>query len=66
MRRQVVQILLDSVVLIDHFNGISPATAYLREVEGNAAVSVVTRAEVLTGFDQDPVAEKELLDQFPL
>ena len=61
-----MELLRDSALLIDHFNGNSPATAYLREGEGNAAVSVVTRAEVLTGFDEDPVVEKELLDQVPL
>jgi len=66
MGRPVVEFLLDSVILIDHFNDISPATTYLREVEDNAAISVVTRAEVLTGFDADSREEKELLDEFPL
>lgn len=61
-----MEFLLDSVVLIDHFNDISSATAYLQEVEGNAAISVVTRAEVLTGFDADARDAKELLDEFPL
>ena len=66
MGRPVVEFLLDSVILIDHFNDISPATTYLREVEDNAAISVVTRAEVLTGFDADSREEKELLDEFSL
>ena len=61
-----MEFLLDSVILIDHFNDISSATACLREVEDNAAISVVTRAEVLTGFGTDSREEKELLDEFPL
>ncbi len=61
-----MELLLDSVVLSDHFNGVSAATDYLRNVEGKAAISVVTRAEVLTGFDAGAERERELLDQFPL
>ncbi len=45
-----LKILLDSVILIDHFNGVAAATAYLHRVRNMAAISVVTRAEVLTGF----------------
>lgn len=44
--------LLDSVILIDHFNGVGAATDYLSSVHGEATISVVTRAEVLTGFDR--------------
>lgn len=43
--------LLDSVVLIDHFNGIEAATEYLARHYQMIAVSVITRAEVLAGFD---------------
>ena len=58
--------LLDSVILIDHFNGIGPATRFLDEEGMDIALSPVTRAEVLTGFSDDhrPLAA-ELLDQFP-
>lgn len=58
--------LLDSVILIDHFNGISEATRYLSGCGGEAAISVITRAEVLAGFDR-PAARKaqRLLDAFP-
>lgn len=58
--------LLDSVILIDHFNGITAATEFLRQVHPNAAISVITRAEVLAGFDEEtaPVATS-LLDRFP-
>ncbi|SFK82820.1 PIN domain-containing protein [Methylocapsa palsarum] len=43
--------LLDSVIVIDHFNGVEAATNYLREHREDIAISVITRAEVLTGFD---------------
>lgn len=58
--------LLDSVILIDHFNGRSEATRFLLENHESAAISVITRAEVLTGFD--PVGEvqaKAFLNFFP-
>jgi predicted nucleic acid-binding protein len=58
--------LLDSVILIDHFNGIQAATAYLGETRGQAAVSVITRAEVLAGFSaEDAGLASALLDRFP-
>ena len=58
--------LLDSVILIDHFNGIGPATRFLDEEGMDIALSPVTRAEVLTGFSEyhRPFAAN-LLDQFP-
>ncbi len=58
--------LLDSVVLIDHFNGVAEATEYLSGCAGDTAISVITRAEVLAGFDR-PAARKakRLLDAFP-
>jgi hypothetical protein len=43
-------ILLDSVILIDHLNGVVPATEYLRSVGREANISAITRAEVLTGL----------------
>ena len=57
--------LLDSVILIDHFNGIAQATAFLAEHGAESALSVITRAEVLAGFDEDraPLALL-LLDRF--
>lgn len=59
--------LLDSVILIDHFNGVDAATAFLSEVEGVAAISAITRAEVLTGFEPaDEVLAAKLLDRFRL
>ncbi|MCY4223107.1 MAG: PIN domain-containing protein [Thiotrichales bacterium] len=58
--------LLDSVILIDHFNGVEAATRFIAEESVDIALSPVTRAEVLTGFTDDhrPLAA-ELLDQFP-
>jgi len=46
-----VEFLLDSAILIDRFNKSPRAKNYLAGVRGKAAISVVTRAEVLTGFD---------------
>ncbi|HEV7518938.1 MAG TPA: PIN domain-containing protein [Thermoanaerobaculia bacterium] len=58
--------LLDSVILIDHFNGVGAATAYLGETRGQAVLSVITRAEVLAGFDtEDAGLATALLDRFP-
>ncbi len=54
------------MILIDHFNGRSEATLYLARVAGEAAISVITRAEVLAGFDADTVEiAGSLLDRFP-
>ncbi|MFL6198183.1 MAG: PIN domain-containing protein [Thermoanaerobaculia bacterium] len=57
------------MILIDHFNGRPQATQYLASVAGEAAVSVITRAEVLAGFDahdtETAVPACSLLDRFP-
>jgi len=61
-----VKLLLDSVIVIDHFNGIELATGYLSAHGADCAVSVITRAEVLAGFDEASAAlARELLDLFP-
>lgn len=58
--------LLDSVVLIDHFNGIPEATTFLVDHREEAAVSVISRAEVLVGFDgESRTLARGLLDRFP-
>jgi len=46
-------VLLDSVILIDHLNGVAAATAYLARVGRAAHVSAITRAEVLAGITGD-------------
>lgn len=58
--------LLDSVILIDHFNCIESATRFIADEREDIALSPITRAEVLTGFDRDqlPLA-RGLLDRFP-
>ncbi len=57
--------LIDSVILINHLNGIEKATAFIESLNpDNTAISVITRAEILVGIDEE--AEKEvipLLDQ---
>lgn len=61
-----MRVLLDSVVLIDHFNGIDAATRHLAEIHEEAGISVITRAEVLTGFDGAAAQRAAtLLDTFP-
>ncbi|MGH8147290.1 MAG: PIN domain-containing protein [Rhodanobacteraceae bacterium] len=58
--------LLDSVIVIDHFNAIAHATDFLRDRGNDCAVSVITRAEVLAGFDAPAVPTAcGLLDLFP-
>lgn len=66
MGQAEVKSLLDSVILIDHFNGIAEATRYLAECRGEAAISVITRAEVLTGFEPQAARKAQaVLDAFP-
>ena len=61
------EFLLDSVIVIDHFNGVEAATAYLKENGPRSCVTAITRAEVLTGFEgRSLVLAKMLLDRFPL
>jgi predicted nucleic acid-binding protein len=63
---QAVKILLDSVIVIDHLNGIEQATRYLELHADRAAISVITRAEVLAGTKPRAVARvRRLLELFP-
>lgn len=60
-----MSLLLDSVILIDHFRGVPAATSYLAESRADAMLSVITRAEVLTGFGENELpAATALLDRF--
>src|SRR5215471_18675793 len=66
MAEVIPTVLLDSVIMIDHFNGVPAATEYLLEMQGKLAISVITRAEVLTGFDGgERQLARRLLDRFP-
>ncbi len=58
-------LLLDSVIVIDHLNGIPAATRFLSDSAETAAVSAITRAEVLAGCtDLEAPHVAALLDRF--
>jgi predicted nucleic acid-binding protein len=66
MAKVELAVLADSVILIDHFNGITSATGYLSQMQGRLAISVITRAEVLAGFEgKERTLARILLDRFP-
>jgi predicted nucleic acid-binding protein len=60
--------LLDSVILIDHLNGVPEAKQLILSLEPTqTAISVITRAEILVGVGpEDAPLVKALLDQFHL
>jgi len=64
----MIERLLDSVILIDHLNGIEKATQFILEIEPQqTAISVITRAEILTGIEEkDKTKIIPLLDQYQL
>jgi predicted nucleic acid-binding protein len=48
--------LLDSVILIDHLNGVPQATEFLLALDPEkTAISVISYAEILTGLDEEGV-----------
>ena len=53
--------LLDSVILIDHFNGIESATDFLAAHHAECAISPITCAEVLAGFEAAKMAPARAL-----
>ena len=54
----VLERLLDSVILIDHFNNISVASTFVASLNpAETAISVISYAEILVGFDEE-AAEK--------
>jgi predicted nucleic acid-binding protein len=62
------ELLLDSVILIDHLNGVPAATGFLARERHRAIVSPITRAEVLAGISvgtDEATACARLLDHFP-
>ena len=60
--------LIDSVILIDHLNGIGQATNFILELDPlQTAISVITRAEILAGLSKEEIAfVMPLLDQYQL
>jgi predicted nucleic acid-binding protein len=64
----MIQRLVDSVILIDHLNGIDQATKFVLDLDPHeTAISVITRAEILVGIDEkDEVLVKAFLNQYHL
>jgi predicted nucleic acid-binding protein len=61
-----IEVLLDSVIVIDHLNRLAGASAYLAHVRERAAISVITRAETLAGYPEKEQGDiRQLLDRFP-
>jgi len=60
--------LLDSVILIDHFNELPQATRFLSGLDPQkTAISVITRAEVLVGVEEEAESLiQAFLDQYQL
>ena len=60
--------LLDSVILIDHFNDIEAASAFIAGLDpGRTAISVITYAEILVGFEDQAVEDvKGLLSHYEI
>jgi len=64
----VIKRLIDSVILIDHLNGIDAATHYVYGLNPQeTSISVITRAEILVGInDEQKDMIKSLLNQYHL
>ena len=60
--------LLDSVILIDHLNGLAEAKKFVLSLDPEqTAISVITRAEILVGVEpKNEALIKAFLDQFVL
>lgn len=66
MELAVIERLIDSVILIDHLNGIDKATQFILSLNPvQTAISVITRAEILVGLNKKEQAQvKPFLDQY--
>lgn len=62
-----MKVLLDSAILIDHLRGVPDAHDWLRaQREGDCCISVITRAEVLSGGPEEELARAfALCEAFP-
>jgi hypothetical protein len=60
--------LLDSVILIDHLNGISAANDFVLSLDpAESAISVITWAKILVGVEkEDEALVRAFLNQFHL
>ena len=60
--------LLDSVILIDHFNDIAEASTFIADLDpAKTAISVITYAEILVGFENEAAEEaKALLNHYEI
>ena len=60
--------LIDSVILIDHFNEIPEATRFVLDLNPwQTAISAITRAEILAGLNKEERTRVvSLLDQYRL
>ena len=68
MEFTMIERLIDSVIIIDHLNGIDKATQFILNLDPRqAAISVITRTEILTGIHENEQIEIiHLLDQYKL
>jgi predicted nucleic acid-binding protein len=68
MEFMMIERLIDSVIIIDHLNGIDKATQFVLNLDPRqTAISVITRADILTGVHEDQQVEIiHLLDQYKL
>ena len=64
----MIERLIDSVILIDHLHGVEKAARFIINLDPlETAISVITRAEILTGLDEEHQLEViQLLDQYQL
>ena len=62
----MVEALIDSVIIIDHLNGVPAATEWLASEDWTRlAISAITRAEVMAGASEDESLHiASLLDSF--
>jgi predicted nucleic acid-binding protein len=60
--------LLDSVILIDHFNNLSKATRFITSLDPErTAISVITYAEILVGLNDEGLKwAKGLLNHYEI
>jgi predicted nucleic acid-binding protein len=64
----MIKRILDSVILIDHLNGIEKSTKFILALNPDEiAISVITRAEILVGVEETSEEQvRAFLDQYHL